>query len=187
MASLSDLLFSAPAPWFTVPALVGTGGYLVKLLFGMGDDDGAGGDVGEGGGADLSSAALSLHGLFTSLMGFGWGGLAALRALDWSMGASVAAGLGTGAVFIAVVVAIMRGARRLQSSGNIGLTELVGLEGEVHVAVPASGGGAGRVRTVLGDRERFVSATSDGEAIASRTRVTIERVNGDNSVTVRAR
>ena len=81
----------------------------------------------------------------------------------------------------------MRGARRLQSSGNIGVGELVGLEGEVHVAVPAAGQGAGRVRTVLGDRERFVMATSDGGAIASRTRVVIERVNGDNSVSVRPR
>jgi hypothetical protein len=41
------------------------------------------------------------------------------------------------------------------------------------------------VRTVLGDRERFVSASSAGEGIASRTRVVIERVNGDNSVLVR--
>lgn len=188
MASLSDLLFSAPAPWFTVPALVGTGGYLVKLAFGLGDDDGGVGEAGEAvGGSDLSSAALSLHGLFTFLMGFGWGGLAALRALEWSTLASAGAGLATGAAFVAVVVLLMRGARRLQSSGNIGVGELVGLEGEVHVAVPAAGQGAGRVRTVLGDRERFVMATSDGGAIASRTRVVIERVNGDNSVSVRPR
>ena len=189
MASLSELLFTAPAPWFTIPALIGTGGYLVKLVFGVGDDDGGiGDDAGSAGGhSDIGSTALSLHGLFTFLMGFGWGGLACLHALEWSVLASAAGGFGTGCVFIGLVVAVMRSARRLQSSGNIGLAELVGNEGEVYTAIPATGKGVGRVRTVLGDRERFVSASTDGGEIASRTRVVIERVNGDNSVLVRPR
>jgi hypothetical protein len=189
MASLSELLFTAPAPWFTVPALIGTGGYLVKLVFGVGDDDGGiGDDAGSAGGhSDIGSTALSLHGLFTFLMGFGWGGLACLHALEWSVLASAAGGFGTGCVFIGLVVAVMRSARRLQSSGNIGLAELVGNEGEVYTAIPAAGKGVGRVRTVLGDRERLVSASTDGGEIASRTRVVIERVNGDNSVLVRPR
>ena len=190
MASLSDLLFSAPAPWFTVPALIGTGGYLFKLVFGMGEDDGGvGGDAGglEGGAAasDIGSTALSLHGLFTFLMGFGWGGLVCLHAFEWSMIGSAAGGFAAGCGFIGIVIVVMRAGRRLQSSGNIGLAELVGNEGEVYSAIPAAGQGVGRVRTVLGDRERFVSASSTGEGIASRTRVVIERVNGDNSVLVR--
>lgn len=189
MASLSELLFTAPAPWFTVPALIGTGGYLVKLVFGLGEDDGGIGD--EAGSAvghsDIGSTALSLHGLFTFLMGFGWGGLACLHPLGWSVLASAAGGFATGCVFIGLVVAVMRGARSLQSSGNVELARLVGNEAEVYTAVPAAGKGLGRVRTVLGDRERFVPASTDGDEIASRTRVVIERVNSDNSVLVRPR
>ena len=189
MASLSELLFTAPAPWFTVPALIGTGGYLVKLIFGLGEDDGGiGDDAGSAvGHSDIGSTALSLHGLFTFLMGFGWGGLVCLHPLGWSVLASGAGGFATGCVFVGLVVAVMRGARSLQSSGNVGLSRLVGNEAEVYTAIPAAGKGLGRVRTVLGDRERFVPASTDGGEIASRTRVVIERVNSDNSVLVRPR
>lgn len=194
MGSLGELFFTTPAPWFTVPALIGTAGYLIKLLVGAGHEDGGLGDGASGdaaggasAGSDVGSTALSLHGLFAFLMGFGWGGLACLHGIGWGMPASTAGGLGTGVAFVGVVVAILRGGRRLQSSGNVSLGSLVGLEGEVYTAVPAEGKGLGRVRTVLGDRERFVSATTEGAELPARTRVVIERVNGDNSVLVRAR
>ncbi|MBI1304212.1 MAG: hypothetical protein GC172_10550 [Phycisphaera sp.] len=189
MATLQELFFTGPAPWFTVPALVGTGGYLVRLLFGGGDDDGAAdaADAADAGAmGDVTATALSVQGLLAFLMGFGWGGLACLRALEWSGPASVGGGVGTGLIFIAMTVLVFRAARGLQSSGNISLSRLVGAEAEVYTAIPAAGKGLGRVRTVVDERERFVSATTAGEAIAARTRVTIEKVNGDNSVLVRA-
>ena len=185
MASLQELFFTGPAPWFTVPALIGTGGYLLRLLLGGGDDDG-GAEIADGGAVgDVTATAISVQGLLAFLMGFGWGGLACLRALEWSGPASVGGGVGTGLVFIGLTVLVFRAARRLQSSGNISLARLVGSEAEVYTAIPAAGQGLGRVRTVVDERERFVSATSSGEGIAPRTRVTIEKVNGDNSVSVR--
>lgn len=185
MATLQELFFTGPAPWFTVPALVGTGGYLLRLLFDGGGDDG-GAEIGEGASiGDVTATALSVQGLLAFLMGFGWGGLACLRALEWSGPASVGGGVGTGLVFIAMTVLVLRVARRLQSSGNISLGRLVGSEAEVYTTIPAAGKGLGRVRTVVDERERFVSATTSGEGIAPRTRVTIEKVNGDNSVSVR--
>lgn len=185
MSSLQELFFSGPAPWFTVPALVGTGGYLLRLLFDGVDDDG-GAEIGDGASVgDVTATALSVQGLLAFLMGFGWGGLACLRALEWSGPASVGGGVGTGLVFIAMTVLVLRVARRLQSSGNISLGRLVGSEAEVYTAIPAAGKGLGRVRTVVDERERFVSATTSGEAIGARTRVVIEKVNGDNSVSVR--
>ncbi len=185
MATLQELFFTGPAPWFTVPALVGTGGYLLRLFFDGGGDDG-GAEIGDGASiGDATATALSVQGLLAFLMGFGWGGLACLRALEWSGPASVGGGVGTGLVFIAMTVLVLRVARRLQSSGNISLGRLVGSEAEVYTAIPAAGKGLGRVRTVVDERERFVSATTSGEGIAPRTRVTIEKVNGDNSVTVR--
>ena len=185
MATLQELFFTGPAPWFTVPALVGTGGYLLRLLFDGGGDDG-GAEIGDGASiGDVTATALSVQGLLAFLMGFGWGGLACLRALEWSGPASVGGGVGTGLVFIAMTVLVLRVARRLQSRGNISLGRLVGSEAEVYTTIPAAGKGLGRVRTVVDERERFVSATTSGEGIAPRTRVTIEKVNGDNSVSVR--
>lgn len=186
---MQELFFSGLAPWFTVPALVGTGGYLLRLVFdGAGDDEGVGaadGDLTGGSGVgDVTATALSLQGLLAFLMGFGWGGLACLRALEWSGPASVGGGVGTGLAFVAMTIGVMRVARRLQSSGNVSLSQLVGREAEVYTAIPAAGKGLGRVRTVIDDRERFVSASTAGEAIAPRTRVRIEKVNGDNSVLV---
>ena len=163
MSSLQELFFTGPAPWFTVPALVGTGGYLLRLLFGGGDDDG-GAEIVEGGAVgDVTATALSVQGLLAFLMGFGWGGLACLRALEWSGPASVGGGVGTGFVFIGLTVLVFRAARRLQSSGNISLARLVGSEAEVYTAIPAAGNGLGRVRTVDDERERYESAKTSVE------------------------
>jgi hypothetical protein len=191
MGTLTDLFFGGAGMWFTVPALIGTGGYLVRLALAaiLGDDaDGDGTEaVGEGtsGHSDIAATALSLQGMLTFLMGFGWGGLACYRALDLSAPLSAGGGFIVGVLFLALTVVILRATRKLHSSGNIGIAELVGLEGEAYTIVPPAGQGQGQIRTVVGDRQRFVYAVSDGAEISARTRITVVRANADNTVTVR--
>lgn len=190
MASLTELFFGGAGLWFTVPALVGTGGYLLRLALAsfLGDDaDGDGGDAPLESHHDIAATALSVQGILTFLMGFGYGGLALLRAADLSAPVSAIGGMVVGVGFLAVAVLLLRATRGLQSSGNVALDALVGLEAEAYTVVPAAGQGQGQIKAVVGDRQRFVYAVSDGAEIAPRSRVAVVRVNGDNTVTVRLR
>ncbi len=194
-------LFSDGAAWFSVPAFVGTLLFLVQMsgLTGGQDGDGSaghsgghtGGDSGHGdpngpeGHGNPFAGVLSVQSCAAFAMGFGLGGLSALRGSDWGMGISIGVGVACGVAFVALLGLLFRQARRLNSSGNIGIGQLVGCEADVTVRIPAAGQGKGEIRAVVGDRERRCAATSSGEAIASRTHVVVERVNGDNSVLVR--
>lgn len=197
MASLTELFFGGAATWFTLPAVVGTGGFLVRIAlmsFGGGDDHGAGHDSGAGGDggglggavhSDIAATTISIQGILTFLMGFGWAGLGAYRGADLPSGLSALVGVGTGLVFLAMSAAMLRMSRKLQSSGNVSIEQLVGAEAEVYSTIPAAGHGQGQVKAVVGDRQRFVYAVSEGDEIPPRTRIVVVRANPDNTITVR--
>src|SRR5690349_11760179 len=100
---MHDTFFDHQALWFTAPALVGTAFYLLRLAlmtFGLHHGDVGlnvdhGGDVHHG---DTNDAfkILSIQGIAAFLMGFGWGGIGALKGQDWSMPTSVMVGIGCG-------------------------------------------------------------------------------------------
>ncbi|MBL9141297.1 MAG: hypothetical protein JNK53_05465 [Phycisphaerae bacterium] len=194
-----DYLFQNGAAWFSVPAIVGTLVFLVQMSGLLGDDGGSDGGGADGGGGDGAlgdsgdsgghgnalAGVLSVQGGSAFAMGFGLGGLASLHGSTMGLGLSIAVGVGCGIVFVAVLGMLFRQARQLNSSGNIGIQALVGREADVTSTIPAQGSGRGEIVAVLGDRERRCAATSAGDAIASRSRVVVVRVNGDNSVTVR--
>lgn len=198
MASLTDLFFGDAATWFSLPAIVGTGGFLVRFgLASLGGDghsgDGGGsghaGDHGADGAAeshnDIAATAISVQGILTFLMGFGWAGLGAYRGAEFSSGLSALVGAGVGLVFLAMSAVMLRASRKLQSSGNVAIADLVGGEAEVYSIIPAAGQGQGQIRAVIGDRQRFVYAVSEGPELPTRTRVTIVKANPDNTLTVR--
>lgn len=191
-------LFTSPALWFTVPALLGTGVFLIKLcliLVGFDGHDGAGGTDAGGldGHGDAHGHAVDGTGAFKLVsvqaaigfvMGFGWFGLVGLKSFDWSAAASVSAGLVGGAAMGVLVSLLMHGVRRLEVSGSLGMDKSVGLEAEVYAGVPAKGQGRGQVRVVIQTRERIVTATSDGPALPTGSRVRVVKANADNSVVV---
>ncbi|CAN5744052.1 hypothetical protein BH11PLA1_BH11PLA1_07030 [soil metagenome] len=188
-----DALFTSQAVWFSVPALVATGIFGVRMLMllalGHGDHAIDGFDAGHGGhGADGAAGHaaefLSVQAILAFLMGFGWGGLAMLQGPRVGMVISAATGIGFGCALLVLFVMLMRGLRRLNVSGNVPLAALAGATGEVVVSVPASGLGMGEVRIVVAERARFCNAVSDGAPVPMRTRVRVHRVNPDNTVTV---
>lgn len=151
-----------------------------------GDATGADGAThGPHGHGNALAGVLSIQSCAAFAMGFGLGGLGALRGSNWGVGISIVVGVASGLVFVAVLGFLFRQATRLNVSGNIGIGALVGREADVVVGIPAQGAGRGEIRAVIGDRERRCAATSAGAAIATRARVVVVRVNGDNSVTVR--
>ncbi len=182
---MMDLLFGNYASWFTVPAVVGTLYFFVQIVFmnvgGDMDMDSGGGD---GGGSDLS--IISSQSIAAFFMGAGWVGLSAYRVLDLGFSASCFAGVlgGVGAGWL--LVATSKLVLKLQSSGNIAISEAVGLTGNVSVLVPAMGQGRGRVKLVVQSRLREFDAVQDGESpIATGARVKVGRVNtAANTLTV---
>jgi hypothetical protein len=185
-----DALFSGNAPWFTIPALVGTaflGLRILLLLIGvhgmhMGDHSG---DI--GGHSDGHTDAMqlfSVQSIMGFIMGFGWGGFAPLKAgLDMYWVILIA--LGVGMLFVVVQLLLFRAAFQLQSSGNVAIDRAMGTQGVVYVEIPGGSRGKGQVTVVIDDKQRILNAITPDESIPSKTRVNVVGVNPDNTITVR--
>ncbi len=191
---MSDYLFSGALPWFTIPALIGSGVFvlLITLMLVGGLDIDADvdldTDVDASGDASADSfKVLSIQAISAFLMGFGWGGFAALRTFandNFAIATVVGFGCGVGVAWLLVLG--LKALYALESSGNISVGDAVGLEGEVYVRVPASGEGSGRVRIVIDERQRIYNATTEGEEISRSSRVLVTRVTGNTLTVVRA-
>lgn len=190
-----DLFFSNGAGWFTVLAACGTSVFLLRLvlLFAghhVGGDVHADVDGGHGvpgdGHTDSSSAfkALSLQTIAAFMMGFGWGGLGALKGsgLPWAP-TLVIAGV-SGVAMVWLLALLLKGIHDLQSSGNVLPTDSIGSEGDVYLTVPGNARGSGQVRVNIGDRQRIYTALTDAEPLPTGTRIKVVGVNSDNTLTV---
>ena len=209
-------MFSDAAVWFSVPALIGTLFFVLRIAMmlvlgdtmadgGLGDATDFGGDpagadlAGAGpGDPDVTSAAdavdhahsstvlrfLSIQTLLAFVMGFGWGGLAAFRGFDAHPGLSALLGVVCGAAMVALLLWVLEQVTRLNESGNIPRSAILGCEGEVYVRVPGEFSGIGRVRVVVNGRQRMLSARTQGPEIARHARIRVTKLAGDASVLV---
>ncbi|MFO0857806.1 MAG: hypothetical protein U0640_10665 [Phycisphaerales bacterium] len=192
-----DMLFGGGAAWFTVPALLGTGVFLIRLIMmlaGAGHDSDLGGHAGdvhagdghhgEDHGQHGIMAVVSVQGLAAFAMGFGWAGLGAYQGLKWGMVPSMALGVGGGVAMALLFLGLMTTTRKLNTSGNIDFSKTVGTEAEVYATIPAKGGGRGQVRIVVSGRQRILQATSNDSEYSTGTRVRVLEAKADNSVVV---
>lgn len=194
-----DVMFTQEGWLFSIPALLGTLVFLLRIVMmsvghhGGIDMDHAGGGVGDVHAGDITGDAhdsthsfslLSVQSIAALMMGFGWGGLTARYALDWPLGYSVLAGIGVGAVMVWLLGMLMKGMYDLQISGNISLSDTVGRQGVVYAGVPQRGSGTGQVRLVVNQRSRIFNAVSESEGIPTNTAVRVTRANDDNTLTV---
>ena len=197
---MQDILFGPVASWFSIPALVGTAFFVLRTLLmllggdadsGLADADIDAGDfdlLAEAGEAGESASAfklLSVQAISAFLMGFGWGGLAALRGSGLSPWVSAGVGAAIGGAFMWFMATALRFIYGMQSAGNLPIYRALEAEGSVYAQIPASGEGRGEVRVLIGDRERYYRATSDGPALPTGSKVRVVSIDeDDNSVTV---
>lgn len=190
-------LFDQRALLFTLPALLGTAAFLVRLglmvIGGIGDADVDTGldvdaDLGDTDATDSTDAfnLLSVQSVAAFLMGFGWGGFGALVGFGWGLPRSLLVALGFGAFLVWMLGLLMKAMYDLQSSGNIDIEDAVGVAGAVYANVPAAGEGRGQVRVVITDRARIYNAISDGGPLATGTTVRVVKTNDDRTLTVTA-
>ena len=199
-------LFEQESLFFTIPALVGTFVFVLKLglmtIAGVGGDLDAdapdmdmavdvdtdvdlGHDV-EAGDSTAAFNLLSLQSIAAFLMGFGWGGVAGRLGLEWPFPMSVLLGVGFGVALVWLLGMLMKAVYDLQSSGNVRIQDAVGTEGVVYANVPGRGDGRGQVRVIIDERARIYNAISDGDPITTSSRVRVVRVNEDHTLTVTA-
>lgn len=201
-----NTLFANGNSWFTVPALIGTSLFVVRLvlmLLGAAGDHDGGIELGHGAdgtaaagasatGGDAHSHAseafkyLSIQSASAFAMGFGWAAFAGRETLQWSFSASTGLGVLGGLGMAALLLTLLKGAMGLNASGNIDVNKAVGAAGDVYVEIPR--GQQGKVRLILQERARFFTAVADdaaGETLARHTRVQVTRVNTDGTLAVR--
>lgn len=182
-----NLMLSGDALWFTIPALIATGAFVIKLgLLLMGGDTGGAVHDADIPGHDTTPAfkLLSVQAMTGFLMGFGWGGFAALKGSALGMPASIGVGVVCGLGMMWILAMVLRGMHELESSGNIDLADIVGREGVVDVTVPAQRAGRGRINVVIDQRRRSYAAITEGMELARAARVRILSAEGDNTLMV---
>ena len=190
-----DNLFENGGVWFTIPAIIGTVYFLFQIFLGglggdldLGIDADLDFDSGLGGGdaPGVEVGVLSLQTLSAFFMASGWSGFAALRLLGMDMTGAVLVAVVAGVAFSWMLVWLMRKMLLLQNSGNVRIGQTVGLAGDVYIQVPPAGQGTGRVKLVLGTRQREFNAVQSGaEPIATNTRIRVVQADATtNTLTV---
>lgn len=187
---MTDLLFADGAMWFTAVATTATLLFAITvLLLFVGGDGGIdlGGDLGgdldvPDGSGDGAFKVLSFQGIVGFGMGWGWGGLVAFRSLEWSWPAAALAGVVTGLVFLWMLWIGFKALHDLTGDGNVHARDAVGHEGTVTVAIPETG--SGRVRLVLGSRQREFRATANGRVVAARDTIRVLDARDDGTLEV---
>lgn len=189
---MMNTLFGDLAPWFTAPALLGSGFLLIQLVLGEIGGDGAL-DVdldldidGDHPGAEFGW--LSLQSISAFFLGYGWIGFAAYRFLDVGF---------TGAALIAVVaglgvawlmVWLLRTFLKLQNNTNVSIQQARGMVGEVYVTVPPEGTGRGEVVLVINNARHSYFAIQGGEdagePIVTHTRVKVRDVDTASNILI---
>lgn len=181
-----EVMFGEYAAWFTIPALLGSIFFILRLAVSfIGFDADVDADV-----DDLSDDStetfkfISIQALLTFAMGFGWAGFGAYRGAALNITSSMLIGLVGGVAMVWLLARLLRMVRGLEVSGNISVDSALGLEGQVYTTVPPMGQGRGQVRLTIAQRHRIYNAISDAGELRPPMRVRVVRVNDDRSLTV---
>ncbi len=206
---MQELILGPVAIWFGVPALRGTAFFalrMVMMLVGgadtdtgfdvdvdvdfdvdvdVGDADAPSDTGGDPGDSTDAFKVLSVQAIASFVMGFGWGGLGALSGLGWPLTASIAFAVLCGSGMVWLLGKLLRFVYGLQSSGTVAMYQALESEGTVYAQIPAGASGTGRVRVVIGDRQRYYKAVTDGDALPRDAKIRVVEINDDdNSVKV---
>lgn len=184
-----DALFGGLMPWFTGPALLGTGFLLIQLVLGeLGGDGALDLDLdidmdGDHPGAEFG--LLSAQSISAFFMGYGWVGLGAYRYLDVGFTGSAVIAVLAGVGVAWLMVWLLRSFMKLQNNTNVQITQAVGLVGDVYATIPPAGAGRGEIILVINQSQHNYFAIQEGhEAISSHSRVRVLRADTTSNILV---
>jgi hypothetical protein len=166
---------------------------LVLMIIGIGfgsdpdadyDSDGAD-DGGNDGGSNPDVARIfTIRGIVAFFALGGWAGLAALTAgipVIWSIQISLLSG--AAAMLLASVV--IKLALRMQSSGNLNLSNALSQTADVYITIPPARSEKGKVTMILQERFVELDAVTDSEAaLRPNTKVEVVGLIGNDCLLV---
>jgi membrane protein implicated in regulation of membrane protease activity len=136
---------------------------------GLGDHDASGGP-----------SIFSIRVMAAFLTAFGAGGVIA-RHYEFSHVAASAVGITCGVVMATIVYQFARMLYAQQASTDLRMSRLVGVTGEVSVAIPP--GGVGQITiNAAGERSEHIARAADGRSVSRGTAVTITGLGGDSVI-----
>jgi membrane protein implicated in regulation of membrane protease activity len=155
---------------------------ILLTLVGVGHHDA---DFSGHGDHDSGMGLLTVRTVTAFFVGFGWAGVIMLNK-GYSMIAAIAAGAGTGMVFLLATALLIRNLLRLQSSGgNIDYNNAIGTVGTVYVTIPGAEAGGGQVELNIQGRLMTVAAcTQAASALRPNSKVKVVGLIGGSTLLV---
>lgn len=165
---------------FTLIAIPSTVILLIQTIlffFGLGSDGDADGDgLADSTGGDDGFALFSIRSIMAMLCVGGWSGIVLAEYMPGAPAIIIAVIIGFAALIgMALLIKLIL---KLQSNGNIQLSNAIGKVGQVYIPIPPKMSGRGKVTLTIQDNFTEVSAvTNDDSAI--RTGETVRVVSTD--------
>ena len=128
---------------------------------------------------------FTLRGLVSFLAVMGWTGYA-LGDGSLGYGVAVVISIVAGFLMMLAIAALAYLFERLQSNGNIHITNAIGKSGTVYLTVPKNREGKGKINAVVQERYgEYEAVTDENEPLPFGTEVVIIAVSGDDTLVVR--
>lgn len=159
----------------TVLQLIGIGGDDVPE-----DIDGNGipdSDLDAAAAVDDGLSLFSIRGILSMLCITGWLGVGLLETAlpDW---AAILIAVAAGVATLIGIAFLMRGIYKLQSSGNIDISNAIGKVAQVYIPIPAAGAGSGKVTITLQEKFcEYTAITAAAEALKTGSYVRVVSVS----------
>ena len=156
---------------------------IVIMLFSLGGGDFDVDDVFDG---DVDTdSGLSIFTIKSMTAFFalgGWCGFVAQTFMEDNIWAPILIAVATGTAALFGVACTMRGIAKLQNSGNIVKSKLVGATATVYVSIPENRSGRGKITLTAQGRYMELDAVTDGERIPVDSSVEITEYSEDFAV-----
>lgn len=165
-------------------ALITTAVFVIQTaltFIGLGDSDAdvdfSADSTPDGGldGVDGAMQIFTMRNVVNFLLGLSWGGVCLWEVIPNRVLLALAS-VAIGLCFVGFFIFLYKQMMRLQSSGNIRIESAVGQACQVYLRIPAGRSGTGKVQISFSGSVQEVDAQTDGEALASGTRVRVVSV-----------
>lgn len=153
-----------------IATLLSFASMVLSFFVGLGDTDV---DVPAADSVDGDTGVFSIRAIIGFMMGFGWGGYAAVQS-----GAGVWGGIGVGllvglVIFFAVVV-LLRFIYSMKCDGSLDYNSLVGCTGTVYLTIPPHGEPGGQVQVSHPSQLITMAAVQEGDTpLAAQTPIVV--------------
>lgn len=165
-------------------ALITTAVFVIQTaltFIGLGDSDAdvdfSADSTPDGGldGVDGAMQIFTMRNVVNFLLGLSWGGVCLWEVIPNRVLLALAS-VAIGLCFVGFFIFLYKQMMRLQSSGNIRIESAVGQVCQVYLRIPTGRSGTGKVQISFSGSVQEVAAQTDGEALASGTRVRVVSV-----------